>query len=170
MALTRHSRAGRHSENITSRGESRTPHFGLMDSEALGPERAALQRARLHLRGGRRRLRQGKTSAGVVAIYDALTSAMEWFCASPDRRSRMRSAPEAFPDDRSLYAALVSAGILNGDFDFDLFNLIVDRALVSEIASDDASGILGGVESVFTQLGVLPFDDEELPPEDPNTF
>ena len=95
---------------------------------------------------------------------------MEWFCASPDRRSRMRSAPEAFPDDRSLYAALVSAGILNGSFDFDLFNRVVDRALVSEIASDDASGILEGVESVFTQLGVLPFDDEELPPEDPNTF
>lgn len=82
----------------------------------------------------------------------------------------MPRAPAAFPDDRSLYAALVNAGVLSGSFDFDLFNRVVDRALVSEIAPDDASGILEGVESVFTQLGVLPFDDEELPPEDPNTF
>lgn len=168
--MTRHSRAARQIKNVTSRGESRTPHFGLMDSEALGPERAALQRARLHLRGGRRRLRQGKTSAGVVAIYDALTSVMEWFCSFPDRRSRLRCAPEVLLNDRSLYAALVSAGILNGSFDFELFNRVVDRALVSEIPSDDASGILEGVESVFTQLGALPFDDEELPPEDPDTF
>ena len=152
------------------RGEGRTPHFGLMDAEALGPERAALQRARLHLRGGKRRLRQGKTSAGIVTIFDALTSAMEWFCASPDRRSRMRVAPEHSLDDRSLYVTLVRAGILNGTFDFDLFNRVVDRALESEIAPEDTSGIVEGVESVLTQLGVLPFDEGELPPEDPGTF
>jgi hypothetical protein len=141
-----------------------------MDSSALGPERAALQRSRLHLRGGKRRLRQGKTSAGIVAIYDALTSAMEWFCAAPDRRSRLRDAPEAFLDDRSLYATLVRTGILNGNFDFDLFDRVVDRALASEIASKDISGVVKGVESVLTQLGVLPFDESDLPPEDPSTF
>ena len=141
-----------------------------MDSAALGPERAALQRARLHLRGGKRRLSQGKTSAGVVTIYDALTSAMEWFCASPDRRSRMPGAPKDFLDDRSLYATLVKGGILDGAFDFDQFCRVVDRALESEIASEDASGLLEGVESVLTQLGVLPFDEGNLPPEDPSTF
>ena len=141
-----------------------------MDSAALGPERAALQRARLHLRGGKRRLSQGKTSAGVVTIYDALTSAMEWFCASPDLRSRMTGAPKDFLDDRSLYATLVKGGILDGAFDFDQFCRVVDRALESEIASEDASGLLEGVESVLTQLGVLPFDEGNLPPEDPSTF
>lgn len=150
--------------------EGPTPHFGLMDPEALGPERAALQRARLHLRGGRRRLRQGKTSAGVVTIYDALTSAMEWFCASPGRRSRMRFAPKAFLDDRSRYATLVRAGILSGTFDFDLFDRLVDRALESEIAPEEAAGVLEAAESVLTQLGVLPFDEATLPPEDPGTF
>lgn len=35
------------------------PHFGLMDADALGPIEAPLMRARLHIRGGRRRLRQG---------------------------------------------------------------------------------------------------------------
>jgi hypothetical protein len=141
-----------------------------MDSAALGPERAALQRARLHLRGGKRRLRQGKTSAGVVTIYDALTSAMEWFCASPDRRSQVPGEPKDFLDDHSLYAMLVRGGILDGAFDFDKFYRVVDRALESEIPPEDASGLLEGVESVLTQLGVLPFDEGNLPPENPSTF
>jgi len=146
------------------------PHFGLMDSAALGPERAALLRARLHMRGGKRRLRQGKISAGIAAIYDALTSAMEWFCASADRRSRVRGAPGDFLDDRSLYAALVRSGILDGTFDFNLFRQVVDRALEAEIAVKDTSGIVEGVESVLSQLGVLPFDEGDLPPEDPSTL
>ena len=146
------------------------PHAGLMDAEALGPERAALQRARLHLRGGRRRLRQSKTSAGIAALSDALTFAMEWYCYSSTWRSLMKGSREKFPDDNSLYAALVRDGVLNGTFDFERFVQIVDRALESELPAADADGILEGIESVFTQLGVLPFDEGELPPEDSGTF
>jgi N-acetylglucosamine-6-phosphate deacetylase len=62
------------------------PHAGLMDTDALGPESAALQRARLHIRGGKRRLRQGKISAGLLTLYDALNAAMEWYITSPDRK------------------------------------------------------------------------------------
>ena len=145
------------------------PHFGLMDSGALGPERAALQRARLHLRGGKRRLRQGRVSAGIVALYDALTSAMDWFCASPERYQRLHVARQGFPDDRAQYAALVLAEILDGGFDFDRFARVLERALEAELPPAAASGILEGVESVLTQLGVLPFDEGELPPEDPTT-
>lgn len=146
------------------------PHSGLMDAEALGPEAAALQRARLHLRGGKRRLRQGKISAGIVALFDALTFAMEWFCASPERRAPAMGAPERFPDDRGLYAALVQAGALDGTFDFERFDRIVDRALEAELPAAEAAGIAEGLESVFTQLGVLPFDEGGLPPEDPATY
>ena len=146
------------------------PHFGLMDAKALGPERAALQRARLHLRGGKRRLRQGKISAGIATLSDALSFAMEWFCASPERRSRVRASKAEFLDDRALYAALVRAGVLSGDFDFGRFDLVVDRALETELPAAEVTGILEGVESVLTQLGVLPFEENELPPEDPGTF
>lgn len=146
------------------------PHFGLMDAEALGPEQAALQRARLHLRGGKRRLRQGKISSGIVTLYDTLTSAMEWFCASPERRLQARVTRDEIRDDRALYAALVRAGVLNGDFDFELFDRVVERALEKELPATEAAGILEGVESVLTQLGVLPFDEGQLPPEDPSTF
>lgn len=146
------------------------PHAGLMDAETLGPERAALQRARLHLRGGKRRLRQGKVSAGIVALADALTFAMEWFCAAPERRARVQGAAAEFLNDRTLYAALVRAAVLDGAFDFERFDLLVDRALETDLPPEAAAGIPGGLESVFTQLGVLPFDEGELPPEDPGTF
>src|SRR3989304_5857220 len=63
------------------------PHAGLMDENTLGPVEGPLQRARLHIRGGRRRLRQGKTSAGIVTLYDALLAAMQGYAASPGRRA-----------------------------------------------------------------------------------
>ena len=44
------------------------PHFGLMNPEELGPKQSALQRARLHIRAGKRRLSQGKISAGIVTL------------------------------------------------------------------------------------------------------
>ena len=81
------------------------PHFGLMDAKALGPERAALQRARLHLRGGKRRLRQGKISAGIATLSDALSFAMEWFCASPERRSRVRASKAAASGSSQAWAS-----------------------------------------------------------------
>ena len=82
----------------------------------------------------------------------------------------MRFAPKDFLDDRSRYATLVRAGILSGTFDFDLFDRLVDRALESEIAPEEAAGVLEAAESVLTQLGVLPFDEATLPTEDPGTF
>ena len=146
------------------------PHFGLMDAAALGPERAALQRARLHLRGAKRRLRQGKISAGIATLSDALSFAMAWFCASAERRSRVRATANEFLDDRTLYAALVRSGVLSGRFDFELFDRVLDRALETEITAAEAAGSLEGVETVLLELGVLPFDENELPPEDPATF
>ena len=146
------------------------PHFGLMNAGALGPERAALQRARLHVRGGKRRLRQGKISAGVTTLSDALSFAMQWFCASDERRSRVRATAQEFLDDRALYTALVRSAVLSGTFDYERYDRVLDRALETEIPAVDAAGILEGVESVLTELGVLPFDESELPPENPCTF
>jgi hypothetical protein len=140
-----------------------------MNAAALGPELAALQRARLHLRGGRRRLRQGKISYGIAALADALTNAMEWFCAAPARRARVPATPEELRSDRTLYAALVRGAVLDGTFDFDRFERLVDRALETELPAADAAGIADGVAGVFTQLGVLPFDENQLPQEDPLT-
>ena len=88
------------------------PHAGLMNEKELGLEAGPLRRAHLHLRGGRRRLRQGKIAAGIVTLADALSAALEWYVASPVRRARLAGWQNATmpPDDRTLYSMLVRSG------------------------------------------------------------
>jgi len=143
------------------------PHFGLMDEKALGPVAGPLQRARLHLRGGRRRLAEGKTSAGVVTLYDAVSAAMESFAAA---RSLPSGPKDDLNDDRTLYTVLVRSGVLDGSFDFDRFVMLMETALDRELTGYDYHSLLAGVESLMLQLGVMPFDESTLPPEDPKTF
>ena len=146
------------------------PHFGLMDPDALGAEAAALQRARLHIRGGRRRLRQGKISAGLGTLYDALLFALEWYIASPDRRKTLPiKEGDNLQDDRTLFALLAESGVINGRFDLEGFKDLVETA-PSETFDYDYAEIVNRVESVMTRLGVMPFEESELPPEDPSTY
>lgn len=148
-----------------------TPHAGLMDPGLLGPEECYLLRARLHIRGGRRRLRQGKKEEGLVTIYDALTSGVDWYLESPLRLEGISSAGEEdLRGDGVRYALLVRAGVLDGAFDFESFDLLVDRALAGDAGAWDEATIMPGLESVMTQLGIMPFEESELPPEDPGTF
>ncbi len=147
------------------------PHFGLMDERSLGFVNGPLQRARLHIRGGKRRLLQGKIAAGIVTLYDALLAAMESYAASEAgrRRLRVRSGTD-FKDEKKLYAELIRAGVLDGSFDFEAFDLLTETALQGELPGYDFHPLLAGLESVMFQLGVMPFDESTLPPEDPNTF
>ncbi len=147
------------------------PHFGLMNEKELGPVAGPLQRARLHLRGGKRRLRQGKISAGIVTLYDALEGAMLSYAESPETGPRLQFRPgERMHDSKALYAVLVRSGVLDGSFDFEAFDRLTEQALKQELVGYDTRDLLAGIESVMTQLGVLPFDEASLPPEDPKTF
>jgi hypothetical protein len=146
------------------------PHFGLMDPDALGAEAASLQRARLHIRGGRRRLRQGKISAGLGTLYDALLFALDWYVASPDRRKNLPiQAEDNLRDDRTLFALLVKAGVIDGRFEYGALRDLVHTA-PPESSAFEYGEILNQVESVMLRLGVLPFDENDLPPEDPSTY
>ena len=147
------------------------PHAGLMDEEALGPIEGPLQRARLHIRGGKRRLRQGKTAAGIVTLYDALGAALQWYFASTERRTKAAAGPEDdLNKEGTAYRLLVRSGALDGKFDFTAFDQLAEYALEHEMPGFDPGEVLAGVESVMTQLGVMPFDEAALPPEDPATF
>jgi hypothetical protein len=147
------------------------PHFGLMDENALGPVKGPLQRARLHIRGGKRRLRQGKIAAGIVTLYDALEAAMRSYMDDPGHRAGLAVGKnEDLNNDKALYRALVRSGVINGTFDFEAFDKLTERALNEEMPGYDYSELLTGLETVMTQLGVLPFDESLLPPEDPKTF
>ncbi len=146
------------------------PHAGLMDEKTLGPVEGPRQRARLHIRGGKRRLRQGKIAAGIVTLYDALLAAMQSYAASPGRTRLDIRSGEDINDDKVLYAALVRSGILDGKLDFSAFDRLTEKALNEEMPGYDYHPLVAGIESVMTQLGVMPFDETQLPPEDPKTF
>lgn len=147
------------------------PHAGLMNEQALGPVEGPLQRAKLHIRSGKRRLRQGKISAGIATLYDALSAAMQWYIAAPERRRMLRiDGGENLNDDRTVYAVLMRSGALDGKFDFDAFDRLLERALGEDLKAYDYGELLAGFESLMARLGVMPFHEEGLPPEDPATF
>ncbi len=148
------------------------PHFGLMNTEdSFKSEEGAILRARLHIRAGKRRLRQGKISSGIVTLYDALLFAMESDIMSPRCREKLDVREgEDLKNDRTLYAVLTRSAVLDGKFDYEAFDRLVGEEAAEEMPGYDYKWILDGVESVMIQLGVMPFDEAALPPEDPKTF
>lgn len=147
------------------------PHFGLMDEDALGPVEGPLMRARLHIRCGRRRLREGKISAGIVTLYDALTSGMEYYAADEQRRKRLQVREgENLHDEKTLFRVLRRSDVLDDSLDFSRFYDLVKIAVEEEMPEYDWKGILEQLENIFTQLGIMPFNEDMLPPEKPDTF
>ena len=148
------------------------PHFGLMDTrDSFEKEEGALLRARLHIRSGKRRLRQGKISAGIVTLYDAFLFALRWYVFSPERRKGLSIREgDNLKDEKIVIDILKRSKIPAADFDFAAFNALVDRASEEEMPDYDYSGMLRDFEAFMTGLGVMPFDEAELPTEDPATF
>ncbi len=147
------------------------PHFGLMEEAKLGPAEGPFLRARLHIRGGRRRLREGKIAAGIVTLYDALEGAMQSYIADPGRKDGLAIRKgENLNDEKTLYTVLVRSRVLDCGFDFESFDKLTERALSGDMPGYDYRDVLAKIECVMTQLGVLPFDEASLPPEDPKTY
>ena len=110
------------------------PHAGLMDEKTLGPVEGPRQRARLHIRGGKRRLRQGKISAGIVTLYDALEAAMWSYVEDVEKKRGLDLREgEDLNDDAILYRLLVRSEVLDGKFDFDAFDQLTEKALREEM-------------------------------------
>jgi len=148
------------------------PHFGLMDTkDSFEKPEGALLRARLHIRGGKRRLQQGKISAGIVTLYDALLFALRWYAFSPEHREELGiQLEDVFSDEKRVYKLIKSTGIFPVAFDYDQFDALVERAADDEMPDYDYSGMLRDFEAFMTGLGVMPFNESELPPEDPATY
>lgn len=148
------------------------PHFGLMNTDdSFKTAEGALLRARLHIRAGRRRLRQKKVASGILTLYDALLFAMEWHVIDPAKRAALLvHQGEDLRDDKVLYSVLVRSGILDGTFDYTVFDPLIEQSVNDEMPGYDYTQLLSGIEHVMAQLGVMPFDEAELPLEDPATF
>lgn len=147
------------------------PHFGLIDEDALGPVEGPLMRAKLHIRGGRRRFERGMNPDGILAVFDALCSAMQWYIAAPEKRRKLKiNEGDNLLNDKSLYAVMVRSGVLDGKFDYEEINTLITRALGEEMKDFEWHGFMKKMEHVFAQLGVMPFDETTLPEEKPEPF
>lgn len=147
------------------------PHFGLMDEVAMSREAAALLRARLHLRGGRRRLRQKKYAAGVAALFDSLCSGMRWYILLAKEPLLLPVKAEVdLRTDREVFIALAQAGILDNLNAFESLESLLDLLLKGQTPEFEQREVMALIEHWLTLLGIMPFDEDALPAEDPNTF
>lgn len=146
------------------------PHFGHMDESRMSPEDAELMRARLHVRAGHRRLRQGKVGTGISVMYDAFLAALRWYAASPVRLAELGlSEGDGYDYERRIYDALVRIGLTEGGPDFGSFEELSARALEKDTAGIDYKSTIDQLEYFLTRIGVMPFDESALPPEEPGT-
>ncbi len=147
-----------------------SPHFGLMDAGKMNPAEAARLRAKLHWRGGRRRLREQKTAAGIATLYDALLCGLRWYLLVHRSESMGEYTELELEDEKALFSLGRKAGIIDETMDLAGMQAQVDQALEGGDAVAASITFTGRIESLLTRIGVLPFDEKELPPEDPGTF
>ncbi len=98
---------------------------------------------------------------------------MQWYLASPERRRNLAiKEGEHIKDDRSAADILKRSGVLDEGFDYGAIDTFVERVLDEEreMPGYDYTEFLEKVESAMTRLGVMPFDESLLPPEDPKTY
>ncbi|MCB2184644.1 MAG: hypothetical protein KQH63_21685 [Desulfobulbaceae bacterium] len=147
-----------------------SPHFGLMDASKMSHDEALLLRTKLHYRCGIRRVREKKTSSGLATLYDALLSAMRWYILTrlPDELGA--DAEEKLENERFVFSLLRKHGILDDSFDLVGFQDLVDKALMEEDVSLNRDNALKELDIFLGRIAILPFDESELPPEDPATF
>ncbi len=147
------------------------PHFGLMNEDKMTCEEAELLRSRLHIRGGRRRLLEGKVNDGLVTLYDALSHGLRYYELKQDPEKETREDEgELHQQELSIARQLVHSGVLD-DLNFvTRFCSIVDQAIDGIVPHISHRELLNSLDEIMTKLGVMPFSEDELPPEDPDTF
>ena len=144
----------------------RMPHFGLMDPDEMKEEDASLLRARLHIRGGKRRLSQGKYAAGVAALHDALIAAMQWFIlSSSDNNLGSLSEDDIDPMDEEELMRIInkSPGSVPSLTEESLAYLIsvLNKALEGKLINFNVSYYLVIMEDIMKDLGVIPFSNRD---------
>jgi len=149
-------------------GDQTMPFSGYTEKNNHCKDEVMFMRARLHMLTGRRRLHEGKISLGIITLYDALYSAMQWYAACPEHAGRLIMIPDDnVNNDSSLFDILSRSAVITSEFDYIAFSGLVDAALYKDMSEFDYSGILADVESVMTQLGAMPPDDSRLVPDGP---
>jgi hypothetical protein len=142
------------------------PHAGLID-ESLGKTEMLLMRARLHVRGSHIRFSEGRRRDGVAAMYDAVSSAMLMF-AQPEMVEKYPhlGQVEDLSDDFALFQALKQSGVFDESVSVSNFKFLsrcLDDALEDRIDMLDETRFVETSHILLLQLGVLPFNECDLP-------
>lgn len=147
------------------------PHFRLIDEDKMTREGAELLRTRLHIRGGRRRLLEGKEQDGLVTLYDALSHGLLYFeIKQGSDKETEKDDGELFQRELAIARKLVHSGVLD-DLDFvTRLCSLTEQAIDGKVPHMNLLEILKSMDNIMTRLGVMPFSEDDLPPEAPNTF
>lgn len=138
--------------------------YESMDTVKIADVRTMLICARLYLRGGKRRLREGYSRAAITALYDAVLFGMRYYIAS--HRSCTPLVENTDPwDAPGLFHALARAGLFDDPLTLNRFSLMVERTLWQESYSIDLHSTLEEVEKILLKLGVIPYRESSLPDE-----
>lgn len=142
-----------------------SPHFGRMDADRMSPEEALLMRAKLHWGSGLERLRGNRVPDGIVTLYDALLSGMRWYILVHLRHELGGELKKKLEDEQFLFSLLRNHGIIDRTCDLDQMLEAVERVLRDQEPGADTEKIVPGLTKFLTRLGVLPFNEADLPPE-----
>ena len=137
------------------------PNYGLIDTTKMIQADAALISARRHLRGGKRYIQKGASTAGMTSLYIAVLCGMRYYIAKhPGCASFVKNID--LWDPASLFHSLTRAGVFDDPLTFNRFSLTVERALWQGSFSSDGNAILAEVEKLLTKLGVISFNESAL--------
>ena len=146
------------------------PHFGLID-ENLPEIEQYLLRARLHIRGGKIRIKKGEFSAGIAALYDAFIFSLYWYFISDKLlKPFLTNGDGTFNDEEVLYAILLSYGKIDGTFDLSRFLKLTVKAIDNELKEFKDDAFMEDFDRLMEQLAVLPYNENPLPQEQPITL
>jgi len=124
-------------------------------------------RARLHVKGGWNRFSEGMREDAIAAIYDALSSAMQRFLFRNVSGKILTLEYDEDPsDDFTLFKILKRSGVFDTSVSLDDFMYIdqtLDDGLENRLDTFDESRFIETANILLIQLGVLPFNQCELP-------
>ena len=117
-----------------------------------------------------RRVRENKLASGLATVYDAMLSAMRWYILTKLKQELGDNGDEKLENERFVFSFLRRAGVLDETLNLQFIVETVDRALMGEDVREDQQEVLTVITRFLTKIDILPFDESQLPPEDPSTF
>ena len=117
--------------------------------------------ARLHLRNGKRRLKKGLRTEGMIALYDSVLFGMRYYVTEHRQCVSVVENIDLW-DAARLFQALAQAGVFDDPLTFNRFSLLVERALWQKTLSLESASVLADAEKILRRLGVIPSNESTV--------